>query len=112
MQTSPVADVRRGLLRGALGLIGLAFGGPGKAAQHKRPARAAPDGLLAQASVFVDAYFQTHGNVVAGPVSLLQRNYHLGYGTACQLAAELESAQVWTVFHDTSGMRCARKANP
>jgi hypothetical protein len=47
--------------------------------------------------------------VIAGPVSLLQREYGLGYGQALELAAQLEQAQVWTVFRDAGGMRCARR---
>jgi DNA segregation ATPase FtsK/SpoIIIE-like protein len=103
-------EVRRSLLRGAFALFGLAAS---SAAQSRiAPAarrRSRAEELYASAWTMVQAHFEQHGDVIAGPVSLLQRQYGLGYSQALELAAQLEQAQVWTVFRDAAGMRCARR---
>jgi DNA segregation ATPase FtsK/SpoIIIE-like protein len=107
MAIASVIEVRRNLLRGALTLLGLAASGAREA--QARPRRNRADDLLAEAASFVDAQFRQHGELVAGPISLLQRQYGLGYGAALDLAARLEEGQVWSVYRDAGGMRCARK---
>jgi hypothetical protein len=108
MQLATVHD-RRNLLLGALSLLGLAAGGARAARAPAPPRRTQEQILQEQAASFLDACFGQHGDVLVGPISLLQREYRLGYGAALDLAARLEEAQVWSVFHDASGMRCARK---
>jgi DNA segregation ATPase FtsK/SpoIIIE-like protein len=105
MANASVIEVRRNLLRGALTLFGLGASG----AAHSRPRRTRAQILLDQAAEFVDAQFRQHGALVVGPISLLQRQYGLGYSAALDLAAGLEDAQVWSVYRDATGMRCARK---
>jgi DNA segregation ATPase FtsK/SpoIIIE-like protein len=104
------AEVRRSLLRGAFALFGLAAGSAAQARIAPRARRRSrADELYENALTLVQAHFDQHGDVIAGPVSLLQREYGLGYGKALELAAQLEQAQVWTVFRDAAGMRCARR---
>jgi DNA segregation ATPase FtsK/SpoIIIE-like protein len=105
MAITTVIEVRRNLLRGALTLLGI---GERAAPAGARPTR--EDALLTQAAGLVEARLRQHGELVVGPISLLQREYDLGYGAALELAARLEAAQVWSVYRDASGMRCARKA--
>jgi hypothetical protein len=114
MTQHTATEVRRSILRGAFALFGLAAS---SAAQSRSAVHCAPrarrrsraEELYANAWTLVQAHFDQHGDVIAGPVSLLQREYGLGYGQALELAAQLEQAQVWTVFRDTGGMRCARR---
>jgi DNA segregation ATPase FtsK/SpoIIIE-like protein len=103
-------EVRRSLLRGAFALFGLAASSATQeriAARARRRSRA--EELYDNAWQMVQTHFDQHGDVIAGPVSLLQRQYGLGYAQALELAAQLEQAQVWTVFRDAGGMRCARR---
>jgi hypothetical protein len=86
--------VRRTFLHGALSLFGLAGGERDE---------------LAQATAFVDGQFRQRGDLIAGPISLLQRQYGLGYGEALALAQELQTARVWQVYRDGAGMRVARR---
>jgi hypothetical protein len=109
MAIASVIEVRRTLLRGALSLLGVAASGAREALAQERPRRSREQQLLAQASDFLGAHFGQHGDVLVGPISLLQRRYCLGYGAALELSAQLEDAQVWSVYRDASGMRCARK---
>jgi hypothetical protein len=109
MAIASVIEVRRTLLRGALSLLGVAASGAREVLAQERPRRSREQLLLAQASAFVEEHFGQHGDVLVGPISLLQRRYCLAYGTALDLAAQLEEAQVWSVYRDASGMRCARK---
>lgn len=103
-------DVRRSLLRGAFALFGLAASGAAEARIAPRPRRRSrAEQLYADAWTFVQAQFDQQGDVIAGPVSLLQRKYGLGYSQALELSAQLEQAQVWSVFRDAGGMRCARR---
>jgi hypothetical protein len=113
MAIASVIEVRRTLLRGALTLLGIAASGAREAhasAGGACPRRSREELLVAQAAAFVDTQFEQHGELLVGPISLLQRRYCLAYGAACDLAAKLEDAQVWCVYRDASGMRCARKA--
>ncbi|GAB3428227.1 hypothetical protein NX773_06090 [Massilia solisilvae] len=110
MSIQSVTQVRRSLLRGAFALIGLAAGTAAQARTAPRARRRSRDEMLyEQALNLVQQHFDQHGDVIAGPVSLLQRQYGLGYGQALELAGQLEQAQVWTVFRDAAGMRCARR---
>jgi DNA segregation ATPase FtsK/SpoIIIE-like protein len=110
MTHQTVTQVRRSLLRGAFALIGLAASSATQAAAAPRARRRSRDEVLyEQAWTFVQEHFDRAGEVIAGPVSLLQRQYGLGYGQALELAGQLEQAQVWTVFRDAAGMRCARR---
>jgi len=110
-QTSQtVTTVRRSLLRGALALIGIAASSAGQARNMPALRRPGRDELLFdQAAAFIATQFERQGEVIAGPVSLLQRQYHLGYGQALGLADRLERAGLWQVFRDAAGMRCARR---
>jgi DNA segregation ATPase FtsK/SpoIIIE-like protein len=110
MSHHTATEVRRSLLRGAFALFGLAASSATQARIAPRARRRSrADALYESAWTFVQAHFDQHGDVIAGPVSLLQREYGLGYGQALELAAQLEQAQVWTVFRDAGGMRCARR---
>jgi hypothetical protein len=110
MTAATVTEVRRSLLRGAFALFGLAAGSAAQARIAPRAGRASRDELLyQQALALVEQQFEAHGDMIAGPVSLLQRTYALDYARALGLAAQLQDAQVWTVFRDASGMRCARR---
>jgi DNA segregation ATPase FtsK/SpoIIIE-like protein len=110
MTVATVIATRRSLLRGAFALFGLAAGSAAAAriAPHARR-RSRDEQLYEQAWNFVHHQFDAHGDVIAGPVSLLQREYSLEYAQALELAAQLEQAQVWSVFRDAGGMRCARR---
>lgn len=113
MTIGTVIDMRRSLLRGAFALFGLAAASAGEARMAHKPRRRSRDEMLfEQAAAFIDGRFNEHGDVIAGPVSLLQRQYGLGYGQALDLADKLEQAQVWAVYRDVGGMRCARKVEP
>lgn len=107
MTISPVAKQRRCALARISTLIAMALCG---AAEARQPAVPAPssDPLLADASAYIEGIFQSRGAIIVGPVSLLQRHFSLGYGRAISLAAALEELNVWTIFHDESGMRSAR----
>jgi DNA segregation ATPase FtsK/SpoIIIE-like protein len=110
MTIETVTQVRRSILRGAFALFGLAASSATQARATPRQRRRSRDEMLyEQAWDFINAHFEQHGDVIAGPVSLLQRQYGLGYAQALDLAARLEQAQVWTVFRDAGGMRCARR---
>ena len=110
MTNHTATEVRRSLLRGAFALFGMAATSATQARIAPRARRRSRDeALYEQAWTFVQAHFDQHGDVIAGPVSLLQREYGLGYGQALDLAGKLEQAQVWTVFRDAGGMRCARR---
>jgi hypothetical protein len=110
MTQHTATEVRRSILRGAFALFGLAASSAAQSriAPHARR-RTRAEEQYASAWNLVQAHFDLHGDVIAGPVSLLQREYGLGYGQALELAAQLEQAQVWTVFRDAGGMRCARR---
>lgn len=108
MSQHTVTEVRRSLLRGAFALFGLAAGGAADARVSPRR-RSRDEQLYEQAWSLVQSQFDQQGEVIAGPVSLLQRQFGLGYGQALDLAEQLEKAQVWTVFRDAGGMRCARR---
>jgi hypothetical protein len=106
-------EVRRSLLRGAIALFGLAAGSAGQARNAPRARRRSRDEVLyEQAWYFVEQQFEQQGDVIAGPVSLLQRRFGLDYGHALALAGQLEQAQTWSVFRDGAGMRCARRQWP
>jgi DNA segregation ATPase FtsK/SpoIIIE-like protein len=110
MTAATVIEVRRSLLRGAFALLGLAASSATEARIAPRARRRSRDELLyEQAWSFVQQHFDAHGDVIAGPVSLLQRAYSLEYAKALELSAQLEAAQVWSVFRDAGGMRCARR---
>ncbi|MFL6674379.1 MAG: hypothetical protein ACJ8LG_13935 [Massilia sp.] len=112
MAIASVIEVRRTLLRGALTLLGMAASGAREAQAKAGGAsarRSRDELLLAQAAAFVDTQFGQQGELLVGPISLLQRRYCLAYGAALDLAAKLEDAQVWCVYRDATGMRCARK---
>jgi hypothetical protein len=109
MTQQTVTQVRRSLLRGAFALIGLAASSATQAATQRARRRSRDELLYEHAWTFVQEHFDRVGEVIAGPVSLLQRQYGLGYGQALELAGQLEQAQVWTVFRDAAGMRCARR---
>jgi DNA segregation ATPase FtsK/SpoIIIE-like protein len=110
MTIQSVTQVRRSLLRGAFALFGLAAAGATEARIAPRARRLSRDEVLyEQAWEFVQRHFDEQGDMIVGPVSLLQRRYGLGYGQALVLADKLEQAQVWTVYRDASGMRCARR---
>lgn len=108
MAIGSVIEVRRTLLRGALSLFGIAAGSAAAEARA-RPRRTREDLLLDEARAFLDQHFARHGALLIGPVSTLQRRFSLDYGPAVTLAARLEEAGAWTVFHDAAGMRCARR---
>lgn len=110
MSIQSVTEVRRTLLRGAFALFGLAASSATQARIAPRARRRSRDEMLYDAAwEFVQQRFDAQGDVIVGPVSLLQRQYGLGYGHALELADKLEQAQVWTVYRDASGMRCARR---
>jgi hypothetical protein len=109
MAIASVIGVRRTLLRGALSLLDIAASGARDALAQEHPRRSREQEQLAQATAFVEGHFRQHGDVLVGPISLLQRRYCLAYGAALELAARLEETQVWSVYRDASGMRCARK---
>ena len=102
-------EVRRTFLRGALALFGVAAAGAADARRQPRVRRTREDVLFDEARAHLALYFARHGDLVIGPISTLQRRFGLDYGPALALAARLEEAQVWTVFRDTAGMRCARR---
>lgn len=108
--TQSTTQVRRSLLRGVFALFGLAAATAAEARIAPRARRRSRDEMLyEQAWDFMQQHFGAHGDVIVGPVSLLQRQFGLGYGEALDLAGKLEQAQVWTVYRDASGMRCARR---
>jgi DNA segregation ATPase FtsK/SpoIIIE-like protein len=110
MQIESVIAVRRSLLRGALSLLGVAASAAVEAGGRPARRRNREQTLRARASAHVYAQFGQYGAVIVGPISLLQREYHLGYQAALNLADQLEQDAVWTVFRDASGMRCARRS--
>lgn len=113
MAIGSVIAVRRTLLRGALSLFGIAAGGAAaetRAHVRVQGRRSREELLLDEARAFLDQHFARHGELLIGPVSTLQRRFSLDYGPAVTLAARLEEAGAWTVFHDAAGMRCARRA--
>jgi DNA segregation ATPase FtsK/SpoIIIE-like protein len=107
MQIESVIAVRRSLLRGALSLLGVTAGDAGQRPVRRRHREQT---LRERAAAHVYAQFGQHGAVIVGPISLLQREYHLGYQAALDLAEQLEQDAVWIVFRDASGMRCARRS--
>jgi hypothetical protein len=109
MAIATVIEVRRTLLRGALSLLGVAASGAREVLAQERPRRTREQQLVEQARAYVEDHFRQHGDVLVGPISLLQRRYCLAYGPALELSARLEDAQVWAVYRDASGMRCARR---
>lgn len=109
MAIGSVIEVRRTLLRGALTLFGMAAAGAADARRQPRLRRSREDVLFDEARAHLALHFDRHGDLVVGPISTLQRRFGLDYGPAVTLAARLEEAGVWTVFHDTAGMRCARR---
>lgn len=110
MTNQHVATVRRSLLRGAFALLGIAASSAGKARTMPPARRPSRDELqFDRAAALVAAQFERQGDVIVGPVSLLQREHRLGYGEALALAERLERAGLWQVFRDASGMRCARR---
>lgn len=110
MTTQTVTTVRRSLLRGAFALLGIAASSAGQARSMPAARRPSRDELLFdRAAALVAAQFERQGDVIVGPVSLLQREERLGYGEALALAARLEQAGLWQVFRDAAGMRCARR---
>lgn len=110
MTTNSVAAVRRSLLRGAFALFGIAASSAGRARALPPARRPSRDELqFDRAAALVAAQFERQGDVIVGPVSLLQREYRLGYGEALALADRLERAGLWLVFRDATGMRCARR---
>jgi DNA segregation ATPase FtsK/SpoIIIE-like protein len=110
MTIQSTTQLRRSLLRGAFALFGLAAANAAEARIAPRARRRSRDEVLyEQAWEFVQQHFEAHGDMLVGPVSLLQRQYGLDYGQALELADKLEQAQVWTVYRDASGMRCARR---
>jgi len=112
MTIGTVIEMRRSLLRGAFALFGMAAASASEARVSHKPRRRSRDEMLFEQAVdFIGAQFDEHGDVIAGPVSLLQRRYGLDYGQALDLAGKLEQAQVWAVFRDVGGMRCARKVD-
>ena len=100
-----VRAVRRNLLQGALSLLGVGVDAGTRPARRRNREQS----LRERATAHVYAQFGEHGAVIAGPISLLQREFHLGYQAALDLAEQLEEDAVWTVFRDGSGMRCARR---
>lgn len=109
MQIESVIAVRRNLLRGALSLLGVAAVASAEAGSRPARRRSREQTLRERATAHVYAQFGEHGAVIVGPISLLQREYKLGYQAALDLADQLEQDAVWTVFRDGSGMRCARR---
>ena len=109
MTIGSVIDVRRKLLCGALSLFGIAASGAAIARSQPRVRRSRDELLLDEAIGWIALQFGRHGDLLVGPISTLQRRFGLDYGPALALAARLEEAQVWTVFRDTAGMRCARR---
>jgi hypothetical protein len=109
MQIESVIAVRRTLLRGALSLLGVAASAAVEAGDRPVRRRNREQTLRERATAHVYAQFGQHGAVIVGPISLLQREYHLGYQAALDLADQLEHDAMWTVFRDPSGMRCARR---
>ena len=107
MGIEQVIQVRRSLLCGALSLLSIAAGNARAARRQPRLSR--EHALLAEATSYLLDHFRTHGSVLAGPVSLLQRRYSLEYGDALALAAKLEEQQIWSIYRDGAGMRCARR---
>jgi hypothetical protein len=110
MQIESVIAVRRNLLRGALALFGVAASAAVEAGDRPPRRSKREPTLRERATAHVYAQFGQHGTVIVGPISLLQREYHLGYQAALDLADQLEADAVWTVFRDASGMRCARRS--
>lgn len=104
-----VRAVRRNLLQGALSLLGVTAGASVEAGTRSVRRRNREQTLRERATAHVYAQFGEHGAVIAGPISLLQREFYLGYQAALDLADQLEQDAVWTVFRDASGMRCARR---
>ncbi len=96
---------RKLLVRGALSLLGSAASG----SVRGRPRPSREQLLLLDAGAFLREHFRTHGDVLAGPVSLLQRRFDLGYGEALALAGRLEQERVWVIYRDSAGMRCAHR---
>lgn len=110
MTHQTVTIVRRSLLRGAFALLGIAASSAGRARAVPPARRPSRDELLFdRAAALVKAQFERQGDVIVGPVSLLQRDQLLGYGAALALAERLEQAGLWQVYRDATGMRCARR---
>jgi len=110
MTSQTVTNARRSLLRGAFALFGIAASSACRARALPPARRPSRDELLFdRAAVLVATQFERQGDVIAGPVSMLQREHHLGYGEALALADRLERAGLWQVFRDAGGMRCARR---
>lgn len=110
MNHQTVTTTRRSLLRGAFALLGIAASSASQARSlpvARRPSR--DEQLFDRAAALVAAQFERQGDVIVGPVSLLQREHQLGYGQALELADRLERAGLWQVFRDAGGMRCARR---
>ncbi len=63
---------------------------------------------LEQATAWIARLRHQQINLLAGPVSRLQREFRLGYGRACALAQRLEQHGEWTIFADGAGARSAR----
>ena len=63
---------------------------------------------LEQARVWIARLRQQQINVLAGPISRLQREFRLGYGRACALAQCLEQHGEWSLFVNGAGARSAR----
>jgi DNA segregation ATPase FtsK/SpoIIIE-like protein len=112
MIISPVGEQRRCALLRISAIIAMTLWG----ATEARPLAAAGpiatephDPLLADAAAYIEEIFQQRGAVIVGPVSLLQRHFSLGYGRAIRLTAALEKLNAWSIFHDASGMRSARR---
>ena len=71
-------------------------------------ADAAVSSLLAEASRFVHESVLRQGDIMRSPVSRLQCQFRLSYRGGCELAAQLETAGVWTVYLDHEDTRVAR----
>lgn len=107
MRFQSFAASRREFLRGASVFSGAAVFGV-TCRSVLAPPPPPDDSLMLAAIPYIDEAVRMRGAVVVGPVSLLQRHLSLGYKRAIMLAADLERMNVWTVYHNQAGERCAQ----
>jgi DNA segregation ATPase FtsK/SpoIIIE-like protein len=93
------------LMSGPVPLLRIAGGMNGPAVYDEEPFFASD---LEQVTAWIARLRQQQINVLAGPVSRLQREFRLGYRRACALAQRLEQHGEWTIFFDGAGARSAR----
>lgn len=95
---------RRTTLLGGAAILLLPFAPPAT----RRPLSPVPaepaDGLFDAALQFIARRYALQGQrVVYNPVSLLQREFLLGYGKAIDIACEMERRNIWVIAHGPHG---------